>query len=116
MCVFESWCIFPFFFSLFSANFRNPMFSLVNPINANWNEFLEECSRHNLTENTEKFWRCSNKYLDKTVLNWEGYVIRVEDNRNSLYKYVSHAVTIMVKMVPSESEMIPDLMLSFDSY
>lgn len=45
-----------------------------------------------------------NEYLDKTVIGWSGYVIRVEDYRESIYRFLHHAVQILVKMDPSESE------------
>lgn len=44
-----------------------------------------------------------------------GYLIRVTDYRESFYKYLHHAVVLLIKMVPEESELAPDLMLTFDS-
>ena len=56
-----------------------------------------------------------NEYLDKTVIGWTGYVIRVEDYRESMYRFLHHAVQILVKMEPSETENHPDILLTFDS-
>jgi len=39
----------------------------------------------------------------------------VTDYRESFYKYLHHAVVLLIKMVPEESEIIPDLMLTFDT-
>ena len=47
---------------------------------------------------------------------YKGYVIRVDDYRESLYKFLHHAATMLVKMDPSESEVYPDLMLAFDTH
>ncbi len=49
------------------------------------------------------------------MINWEGYVIRVEDNRKSVYKLVAHAVQVLVRMEPPELDMVPDVMLTIDS-
>ncbi len=45
-----------------------------------------------------------------------GYVIRIQDYRDSLYRYLHHAVSILVQFDPPENEEIPDGMLTFDSY
>jgi len=58
---------------------------------------------------------CRHKYVDKTVIGWKGYVIRIEDYRNSLYQFIHHAVVILLKMEPSETEIYPDIMLALDS-
>lgn len=42
-------------------------------------------------------------------------MIRVEDYRNSLYSFMHHAVVILLKMQPSESDMFPDIVLAVDS-
>lgn len=54
--------------------------------------------------------------MGKTVQNWKGYVIRIQDYRDSLYRYLHHAVSILVQFDPPENEEIPDGMLTFDSY
>lgn len=42
-------------------------------------------------------------------------MIRVSDYRESYYKYLHHAVVLLIKMIPEESEMSPDIMLTFDT-
>lgn len=42
-------------------------------------------------------------------------MIRIDDYRSSLLKYLHHAVTIIVKMEPPESILTPDIMLTLDS-
>jgi hypothetical protein len=38
--------------------------------------------------------------MGHTFLNWQGFIMRIEDNRNSIKKYYNHAVKIYIKMHP----------------
>ncbi|KRX03745.1 hypothetical protein PPERSA_04253 [Pseudocohnilembus persalinus] len=82
--------------------------------NTTWNEFVSDCGLKSLTTH-QKFHECEKKYIDQTITNWKGYIIRVEDYRQSLYKYLHHAVSILVKMEESEIQNLPDVLLTFDS-
>ena len=42
-------------------------------------------------------------------------MIRVNDFRGSLVRFMHHAATILVKMDPTESEVYPDLVLALDT-
>ena len=42
-------------------------------------------------------------------------MIRVEDYRYSIKRYYSHAVTVLLRMQPSESDEHADLLLTLDS-
>ena len=49
-------------------------------------------------------------------MNWKGYVMKIEDNRESFRRYYAHAVSLYLKMAPSDKdELFPDLLLSADS-
>jgi len=101
-------------YAQFESNrpYRHP----IIPIRESWEELLSECGRLAIEEyKTERMRHCENKYLEKTVINWKGYVIRVEDYRNGLYNFMHHALVIPVKMSPSESEFFPDIILALDS-
>jgi hypothetical protein len=52
------------------------------------------------------------KYEGKTV-SWEGYIMKIKENQAYLFKG-EHAVIILAKMLPSESEIHADLILSMD--
>lgn len=85
------------------------------PTYATWQTFLEDCGREAVqTHGLPKLGECKVKYTGKTVMNWRGYVIRTEDLRNNYFS--SHSVLMFVKMVPSESEFFPDLMIAIDSH
>jgi hypothetical protein len=88
----------------------------VSPIKEDWPTFLKECGRDPmLNGGAATAQMCRAKYLEKTAVGWKGYVIRVEDYRNSLYSFIHHAVVILIKMEPSESEYYPDILLAIDS-
>ena len=42
-------------------------------------------------------------------------MIRVDDYRLSFLKFIHHAVTIIVRMDPADSEFFPDIVLTLDS-
>lgn len=85
------------------------------PITDTWKDFLMQCPRERyLFEDVTRL-NCAIRYHDRTVQGWEGYVIRVEDYRQSLLKYLHHAVTLLVRMDPPESDLYPDLILTLDS-
>ena len=45
-----------------------------------------------------------------------GYVIKINDKRESYYhRYMDHAVTILLNMLPSEKELEPDIVLTLDT-
>ena len=75
-----------------------------------WEVYLQKCKPTLLVVNSAF---CVENYLDHVVYNWEGYVIRLIDNRESLNRFLTHAVEILIKMEPSESS--PDIYLTFDS-
>ena len=79
-------------------------------INDSWENFLEKCKPTLMPLNSAK---CIETYLDMSVVNWEGYVIRLTDNRENFARFLTHAVEILIKMDPSDS--YPDIFLTFDS-
>ncbi|EAR92946.1 LITAF-like zinc ribbon domain protein (macronuclear) [Tetrahymena thermophila SB210] len=91
----------------------------IYPIQSNWTDFYNECNIKLLMgQGQQQMKHCYYKYIGKTVSNWEGYIIRVEDLRGSLKQFFNHAVTILVQMDPTEQteeQKFPDLQLTFDS-
>ena len=45
-----------------------------------------------------------------------GFIIRINDQRSSLYKYLEHAVSIYIRMAPSDIDSQPDILMHFDTY
>ena len=76
----------------------------------NWETFLDKCSANKMSLHSAF---CVEKYLDRSAMNWEGYVIRLIDNRENFARFLTHAVELLIKMEPSES--FPDIYLTFDS-
>jgi len=88
----------------------------VIPVDVTWKDYLQECGKMAFYEHkAERILKCHNKYKDKTVQNWRGYVVRVEDLRQNMYNFSPHAILIMVKMDPSEREQQPDLYIAADT-
>ena len=106
---------------------------IVIKINDSWDTFLKECGRESIHHGGyPKIMQCDQRYVEKTIVDWKGiftlikllkeylsifvgYVVRVEDYRDSIYKYMHHAVGVLVKMQPTESEFFPDLILALDT-
>ncbi|CAK75765.1 unnamed protein product (macronuclear) [Paramecium tetraurelia] len=84
-------------------------------ISDTWTDYLEKCSKEKIFQNLQNQQICYQKYIDRTIVDWKGYAIRVEDNQQSLMKFLHHSVNILVKMDPAESEFHPDLLLTADS-
>ena len=85
-------------------------FEKIKYFSDDWPTFLEKCSTNKLTLNSAF---CVEKYLDRSAMNWEGYVIRLVDNRENFHRFLTHAVELLLKMEPSEA--FPDIYLTFDS-
>lgn len=81
--------------------------------NYTWDEYLHDCGSEVVLKNSvtanEVFGR---KYLGKTV-TWEGYLVKATENSGTFFRG-DHAVILLVKMLPSESEIHADLILSMD--
>eukprot|EP01017_Pseudomicrothorax_dubius_P047245 TRINITY_DN8454_c0_g1_i1.p1 TRINITY_DN8454_c0_g1~~TRINITY_DN8454_c0_g1_i1.p1 ORF type:complete len:205 (+),score=37.09 TRINITY_DN8454_c0_g1_i1:554-1168(+) len=97
-------------------NIRIASFGHMHPIDTTWQEFLQECGRENIANDPINAGiHCERKFIQRTVLNWKGYVIRIDDYRTSLWRYMHHAAVILVRMEPAESQYYPDLLLALDS-
>ncbi len=88
---------------------------IAYPTYDEWSTFLDKCNVRRMYSDHAQAHRCFEQYMDRTVQNWSGYVVRVEDYRQSLMRYLHHAVTILVKMQPTEFQDMADLLLTFDS-
>lgn len=72
-----------------------------------WNDFRTRCPNDALNP------ACLTENEGKTVQNWRGFVMRVEDQRHSMRRFYEHAVKIYIKMDPSELEQQrPDIVLT----
>lgn len=81
-------------------------------IENSWEEYLNDCGGDVMMKNSiranEKF---SQIYEGKSV-SWDGYLMRATENYG--WFRGEHAVIVLVKMQPSESDIHADLILSID--
>jgi predicted RNA-binding Zn-ribbon protein involved in translation (DUF1610 family) len=85
------------------------------PITTTWLEFKEVCGRQVILDrDLVKYRQCEYDFLGKMVVDWSGYVIKINDMRDGDGYLVqsSHAVNVLLKLDPSESEVVPDLVLT----
>jgi hypothetical protein len=74
-----------------------------------WSEYLQECGTNEPT-------LCLNKYRAKEFKDWEGHLLRLEDNRQHSHKWYLHALSLYMKMEPSlHNDSRPDTLLTLNS-
>ena len=77
-----------------------------------WPEYLKDCGGEVILKNTIRVTETfSTKYEGKTIV-WDGYLMRATESYG--WFRGDHAVVILVKMDPSESDIHADLILSMD--
>ncbi|CAG9310116.1 unnamed protein product [Blepharisma stoltei] len=82
---------------------------------ASWHEYVHDCGSEVLLQNSVKAHDTfARKYLGKTI-SWEGYLVKATENQGSWFRG-DHAVILLVKMIPSESDIHADLILSMDDH
>jgi hypothetical protein len=69
-------------------------------IDTKWEGFVQQCSRKAIQENRDIYASCHDNFEGKTVRNWKGYVLRLKDNRENLYRFLEYHVAIYMKMEP----------------
>jgi len=85
-------------------------------IDVSWENFLKECGRDSLEKGGGiQAIHCDQTYVEKTVVDWHGYLERVDDYRENFFNYMPHAIALMVKMQPTESQFHPDFVLALDT-
>jgi len=88
----------------------------VIKIDDTWESFITQCGRQQIHDGGARVAiACDQKYVERTVVNWKGNLIRVEDYRDSFMQYMHHAIALSVRMEPPETEYFPDLILALDT-
>lgn len=83
--------------------------------NTSWTQYLKDCGGEVVLRNSVKATTAfSHLYEGKTVA-WDGYLLKVKENPSVWFRD-DHAVIILVKMQPSESDIHADLLLSMDDH
>lgn len=87
--------------------------SIVTPmvyLSTTWPEYLEDCGGEVVLKNTIRVTETfANKYEGNSI-TWDGYLMRANENYG--WFRGDHAVVLLVKMEPSESDIHADLILS----
>lgn len=74
-----------------------------------WQQYREECTAAQPSH-------CLEKYRGKEFRNWEGHLLRLQDNRENARKYYLHALSLFMKMEPGVAESgQPDVLLTLSS-
>lgn len=110
--------------SLYYVYMRPSMFTPITPyetpleskeINTSWEEFLKDCGGEVVVENYVHARSVFNKKYEANIIQWTGYFAESKKTNQLPFFGSDHALNILVKMMPSESTLYPDLVLSISS-
>jgi predicted amidophosphoribosyltransferase len=91
--------------------FEEPKESKV--ISDTWEDFLKDCGGEIVVENNVHARNIFNKKYEANIVTWTGYFAEAKQAMHQMNLWgQDHAVNILVKMMPSESALYPDLVLS----
>lgn len=82
-----------------------------------WEEFLQDCGGEVIVENNVHARNIFNQKYENNQVTWKGYFAETKQSSGAQLPFVGsdHALNILVKMMPSESVLYPDLVLSISS-
>ena len=83
-------------------------------VNATWPEYLKDCGGEKFLNNSIQATDIFHKKYEGNAVEWDGYLMKATENYG--WFRGDHAVVILVKMQPSESDIHADLILSMDNY
>jgi hypothetical protein len=81
-------------------------------LNTSWPEYLSDCGGEVVLKNSIRVTETFNQKYDGNTISWDGFFMRATVNYG--WFRGAHAVVILVKMNPSESDIHADLILSMD--
>lgn len=84
----------------------------IEILNVTWPEYLEDCGGEVALKNTLKVTETFVSKYEGKAISWDGYLMKATENYG--WFRGDHAVIILVKMQPSESDIHADLILSMD--
>ena len=86
-------------------------------ISATLEEFLGDCGGEIIVENNVHARTTFNKKYENNVVTWTGYYADTKQSQGGTIPFVNsdHAINILIKMMPTESVLYPDLVLSVSS-
>jgi hypothetical protein len=113
-------------FSLYYVYMRPSIFQPTTPfeapkdsrkISTTWEEFLQDCGGEVVVENNVHARNIFNHKYEQNEVSWKGYFADTKQSSGNPLPFVQsdHAINILVKMMPSESVLYPDIVLSVSS-
>ena len=113
-------------FSLYYVYMRPSFFQPTTPfeapkdshkISASWEEFLQDCGGEVIVENNVHARNIFNQKYEQNEVTWTGYFADTKQSNGNPLPFIQsdHAINILVKMMPSESVLYPDIVLSVSS-
>jgi hypothetical protein len=85
-------------------------------IDTTWEGFMQHCSKKSIQDASDAYVDCRHNFEGKTVKNWKGYILRLKDNRQNLYRFLEYHVALFIKMEPQLEDEDVDVMLTMDSF
>ena len=112
--------------SALCAYFQPTYFSLIknNPllhhnaesiqIDESWEDYLEDCGGEQVLENYVHAKIVFNERYENNAVSWDGYLYEAKEKNEKLMGLLNNEryLTLLIKMEPSESQILPDLVLS----
>ncbi len=87
-----------------------------HPVEYTWAEFLKDCGGEVIVENSVHARSIFNRKYERNIVTWRGYFAEAKQQQSLPFFPSEHAYNVLVKMVPSESALYPDLVLSVASH
>jgi hypothetical protein len=86
-------------------------------ISSTWEEFLKDCGGEVIVENNVHARNVFNQKYENNQVAWRGYYAETKQGSGAQLPFIQsdHAQNILIKMMPSESVLYPDLVLSVSS-
>mmetsp|Transcript_12997 Transcript_12997/g.24121 ORF Transcript_12997/g.24121 Transcript_12997/m.24121 type:complete len:281 (-) Transcript_12997:2742-3584(-) len=81
--------------------------------NVSWTQYLKDCGGEVVLRNSVRATTTFSQMYEGKTVSWDGYLLKVKENPSVWFRD-DHAVVILVKMQPSESDIHADLLLSMD--
>ena len=84
-------------------------------INSPWTEFIEDWGSNVVLSNNVRATDLFKKKYKNNVVSWNGYFIDHRKSQSFGFGENSHAMNILIRMEPSETETDPDIVLSLSN-
>ena len=77
-----------------------------------WTEYIKDCGSDVIISNNLKAKEIFKTKYQNNYVNWSGYFFQKRDVKRISFIENSHAINLLIKMEPTETELQPDIVLS----